>query len=88
MESAGKKIKNETYNLIKQTEKEYGVELSSMQKILCSLGPIGSPLSAIYGPLSLFVLKQEVRNSTDEEKEHLDMDENCEIIVIDTYRKD
>lgn len=80
MESAGKKIKNDTYDLIKQTEKECGVELSSMQKILCSLGPIGLPLSAIYGPLSLFVLKQEVRNSTDEEKEHLDMDENCEII--------
>jgi chorismate-pyruvate lyase len=80
MESTGKKIKNDTYDLIKQTEKKYGVELSSIQKILCSLGPIGSPLSAIYGPLNLFVLKQDVRNSTEEETKLLGMDKDCEII--------
>ena len=34
MDSEGKKIKNDAYELIKQVEKENGIELSPIQKIL------------------------------------------------------
>lgn len=80
MSSQGKKIINDTYELIKQTEEEYGVELSSTQKILTSLGPIGVPLGALYGTLRLFVLKQFVKEANEEEAKLLDVDVGDEIV--------
>lgn len=76
----GKKISNTTYELIQQVEDEYNIELSSVQKILSSLGPIGVPLSALYGPLRLFVLKQHIKPADKEEAEKVEINEGEEIV--------
>lgn len=80
MYSEGKKIKNDAYELIKQVEEENGIELSPIQKILTSLGPIGEPLSALFGTLQLFVLNQHIKNADENEAELLEIDEGDEIV--------
>ncbi|WP_458403390.1 chorismate--pyruvate lyase family protein [Methanobrevibacter sp.] len=80
MKNKGKQIKSETYELIQQLEEEHGIQLSAIQKILSSLGPMGVPLTALYGTLRLFALNQYVKSADEDEAEQLDIAEGSEIL--------
>ena len=75
-------IDESIYNLIKSVEKENDVELSAIQKILLSLiGPISTPLSALYGKLKLFVLQQQIEKADKYVANLLDINEGDEVLV-------
>ncbi len=82
MDFKGKNINEPTYEMLKNVENEFGVELSAIQKILLSLrGPMTTPLDALYGRLKLFVLQQKIEKADERAAKLLDMNEGDEVLV-------
>lgn len=73
-------MKNETREKILELEKKHGIELTTMQKTLCSIeGQLVTILDTLYGNVKLFVIDQQVINADENIAEKLDIVEGDEI---------
>lgn len=74
------KIPNIVREKIKEVEQKNGVELSTMQKVFCSIeGPVVSILDVLYGNVNLFVLDQHIEKANELVAEHLEINVGDEV---------
>ena len=74
MNTQNKPIPNFIRDKIKEVETENGVELSTIQKILCAIeGPVVTMLDVLYGDVNLFVLDQHMERANEDIAEKLDI---------------
>ena len=74
------KIPNFVREKIKEVEQKNGVELSTMQKVFCSIeGPVVSILDVLYGDVNLFVLDQHIEKANELVAEHLEINVGDEV---------
>lgn len=80
MNSKYEKLPNKTRDLIKELEKQHGIELSTIQKILCSInGPIVTTLDVLYGDVGLFVIDQHIEKADEDVAEKLNINVGDEV---------
>ena len=73
-------IKNEIKERIKEVEKENDVKLSTTQKIVLSTnGPLSSILTALFGEVHLFTLKQRFEKADKDVAEKVEVEEGEEV---------
>ncbi len=73
-------IPNIVREKIKEVEEKNGVELSTMQKVFCSIeGPVVSILDVLYGDVNLFVLDQHIEKANELVAEHLEINVGDEV---------
>lgn len=73
-------IKNEIRAKILELEQNHDIQLSTMQKILCSIeGQIVTILDTLYGNVRLFILDQKVIDADEDIAEKLDINEGDKI---------
>lgn len=73
-------VKNEIREKILELEEKNNIELSTVQKILCSIeGQIVTILDVLYGDVNLFVLQQHMENADASMAEKLEINEGDEI---------
>lgn len=80
MSNKNEAIPNTIREKIKQAEQEHNIELSTIQKILCSIeGPVVTILDVLYGDVNLFVLDQHLEKADQSIAEKLEINEGDEI---------
>ena len=80
MLSSSNVIKNEIKEKIKEVEKENNVKISTTQKIVLSTnGPLSSILTALFGEVHLFTLKQRFEKADQEIAEKVGVNEGDEV---------
>lgn len=80
MNSEYERIPNKTRTLINNLEEQHDMQLSTIQKILCSIeGPIVSILDVLYGDVGLFMLDQHMEKADKDIAEKLDLNEGDEV---------
>ena len=73
-------IPNIVREKIKEVEQKNGVELSTIQKVFCSIeGPVVSILDVLYGDVNLFVLDQHIEEANELVAEHLEINVGDEV---------
>jgi chorismate-pyruvate lyase len=73
-------IPNVVRDKIKELEEKNNIELSTIQKILCSIeGPIVTILDVLYGDVNLFILDQHLEKANKSIAEKLEINEGDEI---------
>lgn len=73
-------IENNIKKKIEETEKKHNVKLSTAQKIVLSTnGPLSSIISALYGDIHLFALKQRFEKANEETAKKVGVNEGDEV---------
>lgn len=82
MNSKQEKIPNITRDLINNVEQQNDIQLSTIQKILCSIeGPVVTILDVLYGDVGLFILDQHMEKANEDIAKKLEINEGDEVNV-------
>ena len=82
MSPTSETLRNATREKILALERENDIELSTVQKILCSIdGQVVTILDVLYGDVNLFILDQHMEKADKSLAEKIDLNEGDEIDV-------
>lgn len=82
MISQSEKIPNKTRELINSVQQENDIQLTTTQKILCSIeGPLVTILDVLYGDVGLFILDQHMEKANEEIAKKIEINEGDDVNV-------
>ena len=82
MNSKQEKIPNENRDLINNLEQQHDIQLSTIQKILCSInGPVVTMLDVLYGDVGLFILDQHMEKANEDIAEKIEINIGDEVNI-------